>query len=110
MDKAKVLFRMGKNPYTECWECVAFFPEFVANRGMIQCYTEEGWCEASLDYYHHTRKAAPEEYAKMYAYLKNEFENPDPYDIVNGFDKPRELEIIKKISTKLYKNMIAMWK
>ena len=40
MDKAKVLFRMGKNPYTECWECVAFFPEFVANRGMMQCYTE----------------------------------------------------------------------
>ena len=110
MDKAKVLFRMGKNPYTECWECVAFFPEFVANRGMIQCYTEEGWCEASLDYYHNTRKAAPEEYAKMYTYLKNEFENPNPYDIVNGFDKPRELEIIKKISTKLYKNMIAMWK
>ena len=46
----------------------------------------------------------------MYTYLKNEFENPDPYDIANGFDKPRELEIIKKISTKLYKNLIAMWK
>lgn len=29
MDKAKVLFRMGKNPYTECWECVAFFPSLL---------------------------------------------------------------------------------
>ena len=56
MDKVKVLFRMSKNPYTECWECEAFFPEFIASPGMMQCYSEEGWCEASLDYYHNTER------------------------------------------------------
>lgn len=110
MKKVKVIFRMGKNPYTECWECVAFFPEFAANRGMMQCYTTEDWCEASLDYYHKTRKAKPEEYDKMYTYLKNEYGNISSYDAVKGYDEPMELEIIKKISTKLYSNMVDMWK
>lgn len=111
MKKIKVLFRMEKNPYTNCWDCMAFFPEFAANRGKMQCYTTEGWCEVGVDYYHcKTRKAKPEEYEKMYAYLKNEFENPNPYDVANGYDEPMELEIIKKISTKLYSNMVDMWK
>ena len=110
MDKVKVLFRMSKNPYTKCWECEAFFPEFIASPGMMQCYSEEGWCEASLGYYHNTRKATPEEYDKMYTYLKNEFKNPSPYDIANGYDEPRELEVIKKISTKLYKNLMLKWR
>ena len=110
MEKTKVLFRMEKNPYTKSWECIAFFPEFDASYGRIQCYTTEGWNEASFDYYRSTRKAKPEEYAEMYKYLKNEFENPNPYDVEKGYDKPMELTIIQKISTKLYSDLLAMWR
>lgn len=103
MEKTKVIFRKEYNPYIKSWECIAIFPEFEANYGRMQCYTSEGWTECSMDYYHNTQKAKPEEYTDMYKYLKDIFE-------VNTYgDEPLQLVIAQKISSKMYDELARMW-
>ena len=51
----------------ESGDVVAFFPDHEANRGMIVCYAHIGQhSEASIEYYHSTLPAKPEEYASLH--------------------------------------------
>jgi transposase-like protein len=105
MEKTKVIFRKEYNQYTKQWEVIALFPEFEASFGKIQCYTEEGWSECDINYYrHNTKKAIPEEYGKMYEYLK------DIFEVNTNGDTPLQLEIVQKISTKMYDKLLNMWR
>lgn len=67
----KVIFRKAKNPYTNDYDVMAFFPDIEANYGKIVCYEHMGQHgEADLMYYwHNTKKATPEEYADLYREL-----------------------------------------
>ena len=71
MEKVKVIFRKCKNPYTNEWEIVAFFPECIATYGHVMSYMHVGQHgEASLEFYRTTKKATPEEYADLLEELK----------------------------------------
>lgn len=73
MEKIKVIFRKSRNPYTGKWEVEACFPEFRASYGMIQCYTVDGWTEASVEYYQNeTCAVAPEDYAELLEFLRED--------------------------------------
>lgn len=104
MEKTKVLFRKEYNPYIKAWETIAFFPELNASYGKIQCYTSEGWNEASYSYYHNTRKASEAEYAEMYEYLK------DIFEVNTNGDEPLQLVIVQKITSKMYDELLRIWK
>ena len=69
----------------------------------MQCYTSEGWTECSIDYYHNTQKAKPEEYAEMYKYLK------DIFEVNTDGDEPLQLVIVQKITTKMYDEFLKIW-
>lgn len=71
MEKVKVIFRKSKNPYTNEYEVVAFFPEFEANYGRILSYMHIGQhSEADLGFYHETKKATETEYKPLLEELK----------------------------------------
>lgn len=71
MEKVKVIFRKSKNPYTNEYEAVAFFPEFEANHGRILSYMHIGQHgEADLGFYHETKKATEVEYKPLLEELK----------------------------------------
>ena len=105
MEKAKVIFKKEYNQYTKKYDVFAVFPEpsFKANYGNLQCYTSEGWNECSYDYYATAKKANPDEYADMLAYLQRLFNGDDG-------DEPLELIVAQKISTKMYGELLTMWK
>lgn len=66
MEKIKVIFRKAKNPYTNEYEIVAFFPEIDANYGNILSYMHIGQhSEASVEFYKETSKATREEYKSL---------------------------------------------
>ena len=70
-EKVKVIFRKAKNPYTHEYEVIAFFPEIEANYGKILSYMHIGQhAEASLEFYHSTKKATYEEYKPLLIELK----------------------------------------
>lgn len=65
-DKLKVIYRKGAGG-----EVVAFLPELPANRGNVVCYAHIGQhSEASIEYYHGTEKALPNEYEPLHDELK----------------------------------------
>ena len=71
MEKVKVIFRKSKNPYTNEYEVVAFFPEFEANYTRIMSYVHIGQhAEADLGFYHKSVKATEEEYKPLLEELK----------------------------------------
>lgn len=73
MEKIKVIFRLSCNPYTGKWEVEAFFPEFSASYGKIQCYSAvDGWCEACVEYYQNTCAAHPKDYAELLESLRED--------------------------------------
>ena len=66
MEKTKVIFRKAQNPFTKNWDIVAFFPE-TYNDGYMTCYEHVGQhSEAHITFYWNTKKAMPEEYARLY--------------------------------------------
>lgn len=76
MEKVKVIFRKSKNPYTNEYEIIAFFPEIEANYGNILSYMHIGQhSEASLEFYHSTKKATEEEYKPLLNELKAIYDN-----------------------------------
>lgn len=71
MEKVKVIFRKSKNPYTNEYEVVAFFPEIEVNYGRILSYMHIGQhSEADLGFYHETKKATEAEYKPLLEELK----------------------------------------
>lgn len=98
MEKAKVIFKKEKNPYTGKYEVFAVFPEFTATYGKIQAYTSEGWCEVSYEYYVYARTTKPNEYAEMFSELQKIFDGSDG-------EQPMELVIGKRISWKMKDKM-----
>lgn len=71
MEKVKVIFRKAKNPYTEEYEVVAFFPEIEANYTRIMSYMHTGQHgEADLGFYHESKKATEAEYRPLLEELK----------------------------------------
>lgn len=76
MEKVKVIFRKAKNPYTEKYEVIAFYPEIEANYGNILSYMHiGGHSEASLDFYHNTKKATLEEYKPLLVEIKGIYDD-----------------------------------
>ena len=76
MEKVKVIFRKTKNPYTHEYEVIAFFPEIEANYGNILSYMHIGQhSEASLDFYHSTKKVTPEEFKSLLAEIKGVYDD-----------------------------------
>ena len=76
MEKVKVIFRKAKNPYTNEYEVVAFFPEIEANYGRILSYMHIGQhSEADLGFYHVTKKATETEYKPLLEELKAIYED-----------------------------------
>ena len=76
MEKLKVIFRKAKNPYTNEYEVVAFFPEIEANYGRILSYMHIGQhSEADLGFYHITKKATEEEYKPLLNELKVRYDD-----------------------------------
>lgn len=70
-EKVKVIFRKSKNPYTNEYEVIAFFPEANVNYGRILSYMHVGQhAEADLDFYHATKKAEVKEYKPLLEELK----------------------------------------
>lgn len=66
MEKVKVIFRKVKNPYTNEYEVVAFFPEVEANYGNILSYMHIGQhSEASVDFYREASMITQEEYKPL---------------------------------------------
>lgn len=95
MENLKVIFRKSKNPYTNKYEVVAFFPESSANYGKIESYMHIGQhCESSVDFYHSTTKATPDEYAELLSELKG------IYNDVN-------LRVMQRLN---YKDLYKAWK
>lgn len=93
----KVIYKKEYNPYTKQWNILAIFPELEANYGRLQCFCrEEGWNECTYDYYWKCKSTKAEEYAELHEYLQAEFDEP--------------LEIRKRISTKMYDELCAMWR
>lgn len=71
MEKVKVIFRKSKNPYTNEYEVVAFFPEIEVNYGRILSYMHIGQHgEADLGFYHETKKVTEAEYKPLLEELK----------------------------------------
>lgn len=71
MEKVKVIFRKVKNPYTNEYEVVAFFPEIEVNYGRILSYMHIGQhSEADLGFYHETKKVTETEYKPLLEELK----------------------------------------
>ena len=71
MEKVKVIFRKVKNPYTNEYEVIAFFPEIEVNYGNILSYMHIGQhSEADILFYHETSKATQEEYKSLLNELK----------------------------------------
>ena len=71
MEKLKVIFRKDKNPVTNKYEVIAFFPEIEVNYGNIMSYMHVGQHgEASYEYYLNTKKATEEEYKPLLKELK----------------------------------------
>ena len=103
MKKTKVIFKKEYNPYTKSWDVFAVFPEFTASCGKLQCYTSEGWCECSYNYYAKAKKASPNEYANTLEYLGKVFDGSDG-------DDPLELVVVQKISTKMYESLVENWR
>lgn len=103
MEKTKVIFKKEYNPYTKSWDVFAVFPEFRASYGNLQCYTSEGWTECKYNYYAAAKRAMPDEYADMLEILTKMFDGSDG-------DNPLELVTVRKISTKMYDELLAMWK
>ena len=65
-EKVKVVFRKTKNPYTNEYEVIAFFPQISANFGNILSYMHIGQhSEATLEFYWKTKKATEEEYKPL---------------------------------------------
>ena len=80
MEKVKVVFRKAKNPYTKEFEIIAFFPEGDANYGNILSYMHIGQHgEASLEFYHSTKKATEAEYKPLLEELKSIY---DDYELI----------------------------
>lgn len=76
MEKVKVVFRKAKNPYTEKYEVIAFYPEIEVSYGNILSYTHiGGHSEASLDFYHSTKKVTPEEYKPLLVEIKGIYDD-----------------------------------
>lgn len=76
MDKVKVLFRKVKNPYTNKYEVVAFFPQLPACYGNIVCYEHIGQHgEASLEFYRECKLATEEEYATLLSELQSVYDD-----------------------------------
>ena len=95
MEKVKVIFRKAKNPYTNEYEVVAFFPETEANYGNIMSYMHIGQhSEASYEFYTETKKATEEEYKSLLEELKMRYD-----DCV--------LEVKQKL---YYKDLLNAWK
>ena len=67
MEKIKVIFRKAKNPYTNEYEVMAFFPELTATRYRVVCYQHIGQHgEADVNFYKwNTKKATEEEYKPL---------------------------------------------
>ena len=104
MENVKVIFKKELNPYTKQYEVFAVFadPSFKATYGNLQCYTSEGWTECSYGYYESAKKANPNEYADMLAYLEKAFDGSDG-------DEPLKIEVARKISSKMYDELVKMW-
>lgn len=71
-----VLFRKSKNPNTNSFEIVAFFPETYktkyVNYGNMMSYAHIGQhSEAHISYYRTTKKATPEEYNDLLNEIKS---------------------------------------
>lgn len=95
MEKVKVVFRKAKNPYTHKFEVIAFFPESEANYGKILSYMHIGQhSEASLEFYHITKKATVEEYKPLLEELKARYDDC-------------ELVVRQRIT---YKDLLKVWK
>lgn len=76
MDKVKVIFRKAKNPYTNKYEIVAFFPETTVNRYNIMSYMHIGQhSEASIEFYQETKAVSPEEYKLLLNELKARYDD-----------------------------------
>lgn len=76
MEKVKVIFRKSKNPYTNEYEVVAFFPEIEANHGRILSYMHIGQHgEADLGFYHETKKTTEAEYEPLLEELKTVYDD-----------------------------------
>ena len=70
-EKVKVIFRKVKNPYTEEYEIVAFFPEFKANYTRVMSYMHIGQhSEANMRFYHKSKRVTEEEYKPLLEELK----------------------------------------
>lgn len=70
MEKVKVIFRKTKDN-----EVIAFMPEITVNYGNIMSYMHIGQHgEASLDFYHDTKKATEAEYKALLEELQMLYE------------------------------------
>lgn len=76
-EKVKVIFRKAKNPYTNEYEVIAFFPEIKATHYRILCYQHIGQhSEADISYYKwETKKATKEEYDSLLNELKRIYDD-----------------------------------
>ena len=71
MDKVKVIFRKDKEG-----NVIAFLPELRVNRGNIMSYMHIGQHgEASYEFYLTTRKANENEYADLFAELREIYDD-----------------------------------
>lgn len=76
MEKVKVIFRKVKNPYTNEYEVVAFFPEIEANYTRIMSYMHTGQHgEADLGFYHKSQKATEAEYKPLLEELRTIYDD-----------------------------------
>lgn len=76
MDKVKVLFKKVKNPYTNEYEIVAFFPQLSACYGNIMSYSHIGQHgEASIEFCRECKPATSEEYMPLLAELQSIYDD-----------------------------------
>lgn len=76
MEKVKIIFRKSKNPYTNEYEVVAFFPEAEVNYTRILTYMHIGQHnEADMRFYHESVKATEEEYRPLLEEIKTIYDD-----------------------------------
>ena len=62
----RVIFRKKFWKDQKEWQVIAFFPDVEANFGMVQSYVHDGQHgEASIEFYHSTRKCSRQEYEAL---------------------------------------------
>lgn len=89
LENYPVLFRMAREGGERY--LTALLPYGLTSRGTLQCYAHVGQHgEASLDWYHTTKRATPEEYADLLTELRSIYEaEPDAVRLVVKQRLPR---------------------